>query len=226
MYAYPSSNRPAPAFRSIHDQVDWIMQRLAETEAPPVPEATGPRAWSGYDISIQPMPAQGFSAGSAEPAYAPPEPRSWRDVAENIIAQLEREEAERISGAGRRPDGSYDVAGGPKHPLAPVEEAEWPHSSFRRNPPQYGPVTDYEKYWQRNPRTGEWEQSIRYRGTGPTHYEKTIKQHISPPLVHEYRPDHPNPNVKVITRPALPYEIPRLPAVGGSGSIGITPKVK
>lgn len=205
-------------FRSIQEQVDWIMERLDARAPEPAPVA----------YSVPPPRA---------PRPPGPDNRYWRDIADEIVANMEREEAERSAqtqmatqqaeqpsyplpqGGNRWPEGSYDVAGGPKYPITPGENAEGPHSSFRRNPPQAGPITNYETYWEQDPYTGEWQKKIRYRGTGKPHYDPPTKQRIDPPYIQE-RLDQPRPHTG--TRRALPNEIPRLPG----GGYSVTPRLK
>jgi len=226
----PMAPPASPGFRNESDLVDWIMQRLAEP-APPRHESSG---WLPETPTYYPAAYRDADQKFTPAGYPAPDARSWRDVADGIVALLEREEAERAADAAgglRRPDGSYDVAGGPSNRMEADPDATGPHSVFKRKPPETGPVTDYETYWEKNPRTGEWEPKIRYRGTGKPHYNNRTKQNVYPPLIHEYDPHNPNPRLREITRPALPNEMPARPPSssggggGGGGSFGNDPKL-
>lgn len=76
--------------RNIQEQVDAIMQRLAG----------GPEARGATD--------DGMAHGNALPA-PPPQPRNWREAADAIVAQLEREQAERSAEAAG--DGGWPMTG-------------------------------------------------------------------------------------------------------------------
>ena len=92
--------------RNIQEQVDAIMLRLA---GEPEPESA---------------PDDGMSHGYAPP----PPPRNWRDTADSIVAQLEREQAERADTGDGAGDGGWPMTG-----YAESTQAEPPPAS-----PSYG----------------------------------------------------------------------------------------
>jgi hypothetical protein len=112
---------------------------------------------------------------------------------------------------------------GPKHLLQPHPEAGAEHSTYE-TPKPGEPIKKYETY-ERNPRTGGFDRSKRYRGQGGEHGR------VPPPFILERRPGKGPGSTPVKPRPARPEEIPGPPrgAVGsgrgGGGGGGLGPKL-
>ena len=83
--------------------------------------------------------------------------------------------------------------------LAPDDNAVGPHSSFRRGPD--GRTTNYETY-DRNPHTGQWGSSKRFRGEGKLHGG------VEPPLILD-RPVGKGPGSRpIVPRTPEAWELP------------------
>jgi len=152
-------------------------------------------AWGRF---LQPDPL-GYRVGPNVYAYVGNDPLNLADptglAADSPNVDADQSLFNLVAGG---PNDRLQIPGGGR--LQSNPQATGPHSTFRYN--QQGQVQNYETYYERNPVTGLYVPTMRFRGEGKPHGG------VEPPFILERAPGKGPGATPSVPRPALPSEIP------------------